>query len=206
MGKRSTISIRKNSKMVKGNNKLAKLFHEQPKIIQQFLLSSSNMSIILLDHNGIILDCNEFFLGSIQLLQKPVGKSIDNFVHHGLKHIKNNVSDEISHAFKLTFSLEDSSHYTTRSHIVKIDEQHFVIFSHALHLTHSESIVAMSKLTNELTDITRELNKKNKQLEIANEKITKLMNTDPLTGLANRRHLTQTLKYEISKSIAINAH
>lgn len=48
-------------------------------------------------------------------------------------------------------------------------------------------ILQMSRLTDQLTDLARELRRKNSDLEQANATITALMNTDVLTDLPNRR-------------------
>lgn len=51
----------------------------------------------------------------------------------------------------------------------------------------------MTILNNELANLTRVLDKKNQQLEKANSTIKKIMNTDPLTGLLNRRAFKEKL-------------
>jgi diguanylate cyclase (GGDEF)-like protein len=49
-------------------------------------------------------------------------------------------------------------------------------------------------LTQELRDTNAELHKKNTELEEANAAITRLMRTDALTGLANRRYFLEVLE------------
>ncbi len=49
----------------------------------------------------------------------------------------------------------------------------------------------ISKLNNELVNITRELTKKNIALEKASEKINHLLRTDHLTGIANRMYFME---------------
>jgi diguanylate cyclase (GGDEF)-like protein len=56
----------------------------------------------------------------------------------------------------------------------------------------------MSVLNNELAEITRQLNQKNRELEKANAVISRLMNTDPLTDLANRRYFQEILIRSLS--------
>lgn len=51
----------------------------------------------------------------------------------------------------------------------------------------------LGMLTNEISDIGRELRQRNRELEEANRKITELSRTDPLTGLANRRRFFERL-------------
>jgi diguanylate cyclase (GGDEF)-like protein len=52
----------------------------------------------------------------------------------------------------------------------------------------------MSLLNNQLADLTRDLSKKNQELKMANARIQKIMDTDPLTGLLNRRSFRKILK------------
>ena len=59
-------------------------------------------------------------------------------------------------------------------------------------------ILQMSRLTDQLTDVTRELRNRNSALELANATITALMNTDVLTDLPNRRSFLSRLPAALS--------
>lgn len=56
------------------------------------------------------------------------------------------------------------------------------------------------KLTNELSLMIRESDRKNRELKAANETIERLARTDALTGLANRRTLYEALLREIARA------
>jgi len=56
------------------------------------------------------------------------------------------------------------------------------------------------KLTNDLSLMTRESARKNRELQEANETIERLARTDALTGLANRRTLDETFAREIARA------
>jgi diguanylate cyclase (GGDEF)-like protein len=56
----------------------------------------------------------------------------------------------------------------------------------------------LARLNNELVNTQRELVKKNRDLEQANEKINQLMRADPLTGVANRRALSERMEESLS--------
>jgi two-component system, cell cycle response regulator len=58
-------------------------------------------------------------------------------------------------------------------------------------MSDSEVIIRMTDLNNELANLWRELTRKNVELEKANETIGRLLNTDVLTGIPNRRALEQ---------------
>jgi diguanylate cyclase (GGDEF)-like protein len=62
-------------------------------------------------------------------------------------------------------------------------------------MTDSDIIEKMSHMNNELANLSRELSRKNMELEKANETITRLMHTDVLTGLPNRRSVMEELRH-----------
>lgn len=57
-----------------------------------------------------------------------------------------------------------------------------------LHRAFAESTAA---LTAELTEAMRELKRSNAELEVMNQRVIELSRTDPLTGVANRRYLSE---------------
>lgn len=177
---------------------LHKVFVKHPELMARYLLHVSRTAVILLDKQGKILDCNSFFLDNLFMTKKPVGQSLNHFLEESLL-MKLDDSGSDFHSIRLSFSLNQCREQVLSGHLVKIDD-HYVVFASSLHLTDHELVAAISKLNDELTDITRELNKKNRELEAANETITQLMNKDPLTGLTNRRHFAELLKREISMS------
>ena len=187
--------------MVKGRGAptdLESLLRENPEEITGYLLSQGRMAMILLDQNGVILDCNAFFLESVGLSDKPVGKSIQAFLREGLQAGWDCVRADCR-PVKLTFTLNGPLEYSLSGHVLNIHE-HYLLFAHTVRLTDHEMVATLSRLTDELTDLTRQLSKKNRELEAANETITRLMNTDPLTGLTNRRQLKERMDVELSKA------
>ena len=187
--------------MVKGRGAptdLESLLRENPEEITGYLLSQGRMAMILLDQNGVILDCNAFFLESVGLSDKPVGKSIQAFLREGLQAGWDCVRADCR-PVKLTFTLNGPLEYSLSGHVLNVHE-HYLIFAHTVRLTDHEMVATLSRLTDELTDLTRQLSKKNRELEAANETITRLMNTDPLTGLTNRRQLKERMDVELSKA------
>lgn len=177
---------------------LKKLFYSRPRIFADYLLTSGRLAVILLDAAGTILDCNAFFLENAGLSKKPVGRSINSFLRDGQAAAKTCRAGDCL-PVKLTFDLSASLERSLSGHLLEIDGR-YVIFAHTVRLTDNELVTTLSRLTDELTDLTRELNKKNRELAAANETITRLMKTDPLTGLANRRHLSELLERELSQA------
>ena len=61
------------------------------------------------------------------------------------------------------------------------------------------------KLTNDLSVMIREADRKNRELKEAKETVERLARTDALTGLANRRTLHEDLQREIARAGRLNA-
>lgn len=62
-------------------------------------------------------------------------------------------------------------------------------------------ISSLSALNLEMANITRELQKKNRELAEANRTITRLMNTDTLTAISNRRHFHELAARSLSFAV-----
>jgi diguanylate cyclase (GGDEF)-like protein len=86
-------------------------------------------------------------------------------------------------------------------HSALCTEGHLLVFERVL-VDDDRAIIEMSRLNNELTNLARELQKKQLQLEQANARITALMNADSLTGLPNRRHFLEVLEMEMGRAAA----
>ena len=177
---------------------LSTLLTENPQVIADYLMTRGRLAIMLLDQQGMILDCNPFFLENTGLTEKPIGQSINNFLAEN-PSAKGNRETQIYREVRFSFTLNHAREQTLSGHMMVIGDRH-IIFAQTIRLTENEMVAKMSRLTDELTDLTRELNKKNRELASANRRITQLMNTDPLTGLANRRLLTELLDAEMSKA------
>lgn len=177
---------------------LKQLLISQPEVIADYLLSSGRLAVVLLDLQGSILDCNSFFLECVDLTGKPIGKTISAFLNKAFPPGKDMAEGECR-PIKFTFALNHSLERALSGNVLRVNNQ-YLIFANSLRLTDHELMATLSKLTDELTDLTRELNKKNRELAAANQTITQLMNTDPLTGLTNRRHLEELLDTEMSKA------
>ncbi|PKN96486.1 MAG: hypothetical protein CVU43_20455 [Chloroflexi bacterium HGW-Chloroflexi-5] len=177
---------------------LNSLLAENTQVIVDYLMTSGRLAIILLDTQGTILDCNSFFMDNAGLKEKPIGQYINAFLAESLPAAgfgETRIYQDVRFSFVLKNSLEQ----TIAGHMMDIGNRR-IIFAHTFRHTNNEMVAKISHFTDELTDLTRELNKKNRELESANVRITQLMNTDPLTGLANRRQLLQRLDVEISKA------
>ncbi len=88
----------------------------------------------------------------------------------------------------LNFSVGSSAVQTMACFFSRCDKD-IVFIAEPRRMSDSEIIVRMTELNNELANLWRELSRKNAELEKANETIGRLLNTDALTGIPNRRAL-----------------
>lgn len=172
-----------------GGNMLSQSFYENniPYIIE-YLEQSSSISIVLLDENLVIKDCNKVFLKTIGTSQKPFDTDFFNMILPEDRPvlesaIKNNNPDIHFTLFCNKRSLGNMHGYLARS-----TDNCYLLFCERTKVTDETIIQEISKLNNQMANITRELNKKNFALEKANAKISELLKIDSLTGIANRQH------------------
>jgi diguanylate cyclase (GGDEF)-like protein len=83
------------------------------------------------------------------------------------------------------------------SYIYKMGNLYCFLGKKDLHDT-EEIMNDLSLLTNKLSNISRDLSKKNLALKKANERIENLLRHDKLTGLSNRRHFMESIEKEIA--------
>ncbi len=93
-------------------------------------------------------------------------------------------------AFRFSFQPKGLSLHTVRFYAARIADK-LLFLGESPTLGESEIIHKMSEMNHEITNLSRETAKKNAALERANAQIKQLMNTDHLTGLANRRHFSE---------------
>ncbi len=109
---------------------------------------------------------------------------------------------------KIKLKRDSGTPYFADCLIFSRDDSYLLIGESKL-TTSDDALKKISKLNNELANKTRELSKKNKELKKTKAEIEKIMRTDKLTDLANRRAfmeflgkmLAQVRRYDISLTI-----
>jgi len=183
----------------------AGVLNAYPDMVASFLDHSLSFVVLLLDKTHRILDCNEGFYRSIQLQDRPVHMDIRQLLspveqneNASLSHISGSTKETIPQMLK---------HIPTdtlfRFHIFDISEG-YLLLGELVSSSDNRILEQMSELSNSLSNLSRELSKKNRRLEKANLRIRELMNTDPLTDLANRRHFQS--RYQEWTSVAVRHH
>lgn len=136
--------------------------------------------------DGTILDCNEAFLDLLKLGESPVGKPFAAFLMPGQSHLFSEGTPSAREGVTILLRSEEAGTVSVDA-CLGTENGNSILFA-PVRTPQEESLVTkMSALNLEMASLARELGRKNRELEEANAAITRLMNTDPLTGVANRR-------------------
>jgi len=127
--------------------------------------------------------------------KKPLKQNIEDFISKSSEKII--LTDDSFIRLNLLFKGEKNAELLLQGYISPLKEYYLMIFEQ-YKLTYNQLIIKMSKLNNQIVNMTRELEKKNVQLKDAIATVKKIMNTDHLTGILNRRAFDKALKREIS--------
>ena len=152
--------------------------------------------LIYLDKNGIIIHANRF--ASCHIGDNLIGKAFQDMPlnFHGMFQLSQ-ASACSSTAHLLSFNTTKGCLQTYQFYFYTSNNQ-IIALGH-LDIDEIESISNELIVANqELNNLTRQLNFKNRELARANEKITELTRIDPLTQLSNRRYFSERIEEMIS--------
>ncbi len=176
------------------------LINQNTEILRKYLQEISTTFIISTDKDFNILDCNEEFLRLFNLKEKPTSTPLSNYIKSEKKNILKELKEEIQenpHKTRVNFYDEHENSYLIDCTIFE-DKEYYIIFGEKHFFTGEEIIAKMSVLNYELSNMTRDLNKKNIELKKANNTINNLLRTDPLTEISNRRCFIEALEKSLS--------
>jgi len=181
------------------------------KVIKKFFGSESRTILLTLEPQGLIVSSNG---GMERIFGLPggfsMGRNIFDFIlpenRDRLKGVfetltKKSPPESPQCPFRketLNFRHSSSAVYTMACFFSRCGGT-VVLIGETRRMSDSEIIIRMTDLNNELASLSRELTRKNVELERANATINRLLNTDHLTGIANRRALLEFLAEKIEK-------
>lgn len=181
--------------------RIADIIRTSPEIPVAFLEHTDTVLAVVTDDNQRIIDCNGNLTRSLYTNQKPVGRPLSQILCPVDDSEKLSLTPSRIPNFLFPVILKIC--YTEaayRCYAFEIAGGGMLLIGDQQGKTDNDILHSMSMLNNEMTSLSRELSKKNRELEAANRKITELMRTDPLTGLANRRYFQE--RYEEAFSLA----
>ena len=164
-------------------------------ILQEFVDSTRNLMIFELDDKNTIVYCNNGFREFLGLKNRPTGRNIADFLlPENYEELWTNMNEN-KKQIKLLFGSKKSptqilegSFYTGAGSGIFISEKAII--------THSDYITGMSKMNNELMNLSRELNRKNSELKKAHEKIKILSGKIAVCSSCKKIRNEQTKKWE----------
>jgi two-component system, cell cycle response regulator len=167
------------------------VLRDNPDVLFSYLDGITRIGLMLISREKVILDCNRALLDLLGIQEKPVKKSVHELLSHRSADFQL-PPDDNPLPVKMNFTARDNIQVLLSGLIFRVREAYLIFFEKHM-LSYNELIAKMSILNNQLTDLTRDLDKKNRELETANATIQEIMNTDPLTGLLNRRAFREML-------------
>jgi diguanylate cyclase (GGDEF)-like protein len=145
-------------------------------------------TIALIAHKkGEIQFCNRYLLRQIHQIESYVGMTIFDFFH--LEELNSDDESLFADCRTLQAALKPDGRLFNLE-IIDCDAD-YIILGELAEVNESDLINKMATNTNEISNLSRQLRRKNRELEIANSKISRLMRVDPLTGLYNRRTFSE---------------
>lgn len=173
-----------------------------PEAVMKFLETESRLSVFTLDSRGMILASNGGIERLFGLNAQHPGRSIMDFVLpenenlvRGIVEVLSLVPPGPAPSFRketVNFRFSGSAVHTMACFFCRCEDA-VALIAEPRRMSDSEVIIGMTDLNNELADLSRELTRKNVELEKANRTIIRLLNTDVLTGISNRRALEKFL-------------
>ena len=184
--------------------KLSDAIESEPGKFSQWLMDSDTVFALILTRDGTIRARNRVAerIFPFDPAKKHGSWVWDYLVDSDVEHLRNlifqpDIQQDGSFLLNLTDGLR--SPITWQANLLPCGES--ILLLGALEHQHDSHFqTEILSLTNELTVAMRETSRKNRELKEANELIEKLVRTDSLTGMANRRALDESIPREIARA------
>ena len=156
------------------------LLKQNSELIEQFLLTTDLLVVLVLDRELVIKEHNECFKKLLQLQHGCLGEQLISF----LSPPSLDILPLPQHLNRLTttllFRAKDSSLMRLRCQILKAADDGYLILGGHLMMTNDHILQEMTALTNEMANMTRKLHRKNRELMEAQAKIKTLSGIIPI--------------------------
>ncbi len=163
-------------------------FDDHYSYISAYLNRNRNITILLVDSDYIIRDCNKTFTLITGSDDKPVGTDIRKFITDEDNDLFSKINSGLElQPIDFTIQGSRSDRYSMKGYAART-RKGFIFLCEKKWIADDKIIEEISILNNEMANMTRDLNKKNIALQKANDTINDLLKNDSLTGIANRRY------------------
>ncbi len=188
----------------KKESKQDSLLEYCPEALNRLLVDLVVMVIVIFDSNLIIQKYNKAFAEMLIYSEEEIkglkfSELLEKDIELRLPH-QGSTSKQVFKFKREVIAQEKWLGFPFNCYI--INEDNMFLLSGSYQLPEREKYFKeLTKLNNQLTNTTRELTQKNIELNKTRAKIEKLLRTDELTGISNRRAFMEFLKkiYSLSK-------
>jgi two-component system, cell cycle response regulator len=179
------------------------LFEADCNLVFNYIDQVSNLCAVLFDQQLIIVDCNRAFKKIVGTGDGPVGRKFDSYLLAEDRNLKIAPPKDGFQELRFTLTGEIQGQSNMVGYLART-EGGYLLFCEKAWITEDQIFEEISKINNQLANMTRELNKKNIALEKANATINKLLRSDALTGIANRLYFQEY--YQKIHAYAVRHH
>lgn len=148
-------------------------------ILERYLEESDHLVIIVLDSRFCIKEYNAAFARLMPKRDSLTGRDIRAFLLPENQNVLSLQDSDFAAKSKLNFVLDGSVPAPIDCRIFRLEEE-YLIFGGRLMLTNNEMLQRMSRLNNELVNVSRDLQRKHAALEEAHSEIKILSGIIPI--------------------------
>lgn len=152
--------------------------------------------VIICDARLHLTWCNSEFLRVSNLEKMPLGSNINDFLDDDCQISFQDLESNLDRNMTLAFSFQGS--IIPYNCIVLRRQDQLLIVAEDTVLSDPGTMEHIGRINNEMANMTRELTKQNIELEKAYAKISELISTDYLTGLASRKCINDSFVKAVS--------
>jgi diguanylate cyclase (GGDEF)-like protein len=178
-------------------------FEANCNLVFNYIDQVSTISAVLFDEQLVIVDCNRAFKEVVGAGDGPVGRKFDSYLLAEDRNLKIAPPEDGFQELRFTLTSEIQGQNNMVGYLARTKDG-YLLFCEKAWITEDQIFVEISKINNQLANMTRELNKKNIALEKANATINKLLRSDALTGIANRLYFVEY--YQKVQAYAVRHH
>ena len=172
-------------------------------IMEYFCERFSKIPVVYLDNKGMVKDSNTWFMRMCGLQEQAYGKMLEDYIEIADKPAYSPVYEQASDivtAKQFTAKPRNKQPVIDYQGIaIRSGDKQMLFFRNKLDET-DKVLETVTELNIEISALARDLSKKNQQLTRANERITELLDSDTLTGVKNRRYISNAIDQMISFS------
>jgi len=150
-----------------------------PSAFRRLLECASSMAVIVTDKNSVIEECNRAFVGLIGAAQKPLGESFRGYLVKESLDAWDALLEGTAEKSRLAITLRPGSIQTMDCRSIAMGGSVLTVCENAM-VTESSAVEKISELQQELVNMTRELTRRNRELEDAQNKIKVLKGMLPI--------------------------